>query len=80
MNAIDIFLLAVIGIALAYGLYKGLVRQIASLGGLILGIIACRLFSRDFANVLIGWFPSTFTDSTAAVVEIGRASCRERVF
>ncbi len=68
MNAIDIFLLAVIGIAVAYGLYKGLVRQIASLGGLILGIIACRLFSPDFAEVLIGWFPSTFTDVNVAVV------------
>jgi len=46
VTTIDIILLIVIGASLVLGLYKGIISQIASIGGVILGIIACRFFLR----------------------------------
>lgn len=52
MSVIDIVILIVFIGALIYGLYKGVIAQLGSLGGILLGIIACRLFG-DYATELM---------------------------
>ena len=52
MSVIDIIILIVFVGAIIYGLYKGVIAQLGSLGGIILGIIACRLFG-DYATELV---------------------------
>ena len=68
MTTIDIFLIIAIGASLVYGLYKGLIYQIASLGGVILGVVACRLFATQFGETLMGWFPGAISTATVATV------------
>ncbi len=71
MTTIDIILLIVIGASLVLGLYKGIISQIASIGGVILGIIACRFFSTDVGSLYMTWFPDTFTNETLANIAGG---------
>ena len=52
MSVIDIIILIVFVGAIIYGLYKGVIAQLGSLGGIILGIIACRLFG-DYATEFV---------------------------
>ena len=49
MSIIDIIILIVFVGAVIYGLYKGVIAQLGSLGGVLLGIFACRLFG-DYAT------------------------------
>ncbi len=57
-------MLIVLGAALVLGLYRGIIAQLASLGGVIIGIIAARLFSDDMGSLLMTWQPDTFTSPT----------------
>ena len=59
MAFIDIVILVVAILGAVIGLWRGLVRSIGGLAGLLLGIIACRLFGNDFSGVFIDLFPST---------------------
>ncbi len=68
MSAIDIAILVVLGASLIYGLYKGIISQLASLGGVVLGIVACRLFAKDMGPLVIQTFPNTFTNETSAAI------------
>ncbi|MCM1504659.1 MAG: CvpA family protein [Muribaculum sp.] len=68
MSAIDIAILAVVGASLVYGLCKGIISQLASLGGVVLGIIACRLFAKDMGPLVIQTFPNTFSSETSAAI------------
>jgi len=51
LNGFDIFVLAVIGLGIAMGLWKGLVRQLFYLGGIIIGYIAAGKFYLPVAAV-----------------------------
>ncbi len=68
MSAIDIAILVVLGASLIYGLYKGIISQLASLGGIVLGIVACRFFAKDMGPLVMQTFPETFTSETAASI------------
>ena len=56
MNSIDISILIIIGAGFVFGLFKGLVRELASLAAIVLGIYGAKLFSSLlvplFINVL----------------------------
>ncbi len=51
MSGIDIFILIVFVVAVIYGYYKGIIVQMGALGGIIVGILACRLFGDWLAGV-----------------------------
>lgn len=54
MSAIDILIIIVFIGAVIYGYWKGMIVQIGSLAGILLGILACRLFGSWFTEVLGG--------------------------
>lgn len=68
MSGIDIILMLVLFGSIVYGVWKGLIRQIASLGGVVLGIIVCRLFGTSFGTMLAEHFPNTFHSATSAAI------------
>lgn len=68
LSKADIVLCVVLGVAFIYGTYRGLILQIASLGGLIAGFIAARMFSSDVALWLGVEFPSVFSTPKIAAV------------
>jgi len=54
MSAIDILIIIVFIGAVIYGYWKGVIVQIGSLAGILLGILACRLFGPWLTGVLGG--------------------------
>ena len=54
MSAIDILIIIVFIGAVIYGYWKGVIVQIGSLAGILLGILACRLFGPWLTDVLGG--------------------------
>lgn len=54
MSAIDIIIIIVFIGAVIYGYWKGVIVQIGSLAGILLGILACRLFGPWLTGVLGG--------------------------
>lgn len=76
MSVIDIIILIVFVGAIIYGLYKGVIAQLGSLGGIILGILACRLFGDYATEVMSNILPVMTSDAeTTAYVNsiIGNA-------
>ena len=65
-STIDIIILVVLGAALIYGLIRGFIKQIASLGGIILGIVACRLFADNVGTLVQRLMPGTFSSADSA--------------
>jgi len=59
MNWIDIVLIILIGFSLVMGFINGLVKEVASLAGLILGIWGAVKFSTFTAAKLYDWFDMT---------------------
>lgn len=55
--AIDILIVVVFIISLIYGVRRGVVVQLGSVGGVLLGIVACHLFCDDLAKLLAGSNP-----------------------
>lgn len=53
MAAFDIFLLISTILALAWGAYSGFFRQLGSLAGLVLGIVACRTAGPGVAGYFV---------------------------
>ncbi len=68
LSTIDIIILIVFAIALVYGLIRGLISQLASLGGIILGIIACRLFADSVGPLVMRLMPGLFSSAGSAKV------------
>ncbi|MBQ9073326.1 MAG: CvpA family protein [Muribaculaceae bacterium] len=69
MSVIDIIIVVVFVGAIIYGLYKGIIAQLGSLGGILLGILACRLWGDDVADLIAGILPAATSDAqTAAYV------------
>ena len=56
MSTIDILILVIFVAAAAYGWWRGMIVQIGSLAGVLLGILLCRLFGDGFATFLIDTF------------------------
>ena len=54
MIAIDILILLIFIISIIYGLRRGVFSQLGSVGGVIVGIIACRLFSGPVTDLFTG--------------------------
>lgn len=54
MSAIDIFILLVFVVALIFGLRKGILKQLGSLLGIAMGILACRLFGGVLSDYFAG--------------------------
>lgn len=70
MSILDIAIVAVFVGAIIYGLYKGVIAQLGSLGGILLGVLACRLFGGDFARIVGGILPDMSSDaSTSAYID-----------
>lgn len=57
MSAIDIFIVIVLIVALIFGLRKGFIKQIGSLLGIAMGILACRLFGGVLSDYFAGQNP-----------------------
>jgi membrane protein required for colicin V production len=58
-------------VALVAGFYKGLVNQLASLGGVVLGIIVSRLFADNVGAALAQHFPNALNNPTLAHIAGG---------
>lgn len=56
MNTIDIIIILLFIAAAAYGWWRGIIVQIGSLAGVLLGILLCRLFGSAFSGFLIDLF------------------------
>lgn len=52
MGTIDIIIILLITTGALRGAYKGFIKQLSSLGGIVLGIIACRMFG-DWASKIL---------------------------
>ena len=65
MTFIDFILLAIIAVALITGWMRGLVHQIGTVAGIILGIIVCRIFGGDVT--------AYFVDRSSEHADIARA-------
>lgn len=54
MSAIDILIIFVFIVSLIYGFRKGVIIQIGAVGGVVVGILACRLFGHWLTGVFAG--------------------------
>lgn len=52
MNALDIFLVILLGAAAVRGWFKGLIAIAAGVAGLIAGVVLCRLFGHSVADLI----------------------------
>lgn len=66
MSGIDILMLIVFVGAVIFGYRKGVIVQMGAVGGVIVGILACRLFGAWFAGILGG-----VTSSDAGSIDVG---------
>lgn len=57
MAALDILILLIFAVSIIYGLRRGFITQLGSVGGVIVGIIACRLFSGHVTHLFAGSDP-----------------------
>ena len=57
MNLLDILIIAVIGFFLVRGIFRGFIREVGSLAGVILGIWLGSVFEPDFSVYLAHYFP-----------------------
>ncbi|HIJ36959.1 MAG TPA: CvpA family protein [Deltaproteobacteria bacterium] len=57
MNLLDIFIIAVIGFFLVRGIFRGFIREVGSLAGVILGIWLGSVFETAFTGYLESYFP-----------------------
>lgn len=57
MAALDILILLIFIVSIVYGLRRGIITQLGSVGGVIVGIIACRLFSGSVTRLFAGSNP-----------------------
>ncbi len=63
MSVIDIIILIIFVGAIIYGLYRGVIAQLGSLGGILLGIFACRLFGDYATEVMSNILPVMTSDA-----------------
>lgn len=63
MNTLDLILFVPIALGFVFGLFKGLVKELASLAAIVLGIYGAKLFAPSFSIFLIRKFD--FSQKTA---------------
>ena len=66
MAIIDIAMIVVCILGIALGLYKGLMAQIGSVAGILLGIIACRIWGDDATRFVASIMPDLSASGEAA--------------
>lgn len=54
MGTLDLIILGILLIAAVMGAVKGFIGQIGTLAGIILGVIACRMFGGAVADMIVG--------------------------
>ena len=59
MNPLDIIIIAVMAFLLVRGIFRGFIREVTSLGGLILGIYLASRFQPQMSDYLKSHLPST---------------------
>ncbi len=57
MTAIDILILLIFIVSIIYGLRRGFIMQLGSVGGVLVGIVACRIFSESVTRFFAGDSP-----------------------
>jgi len=57
MTAIDVLMILIFIVSIIYGLRRGVITQLGSVGGVIVGIVACRLFSGALTRFFAGDTP-----------------------
>jgi len=68
MTTLDIVILVVLVASLAIGFRKGIIVQAGSLGGIVLGVVLCRLFGIRLAAIIAGAEAPGYIDSVLANV------------
>jgi len=63
MNTLDLFLLIPIALGIIFGLMKGLIKELASLAAIVLGIFGAKLFAPIVSDILVHTF--LFSPKTA---------------
>ncbi len=63
MNSLDLFLLIPIALGFIFGLFKGLVKELASLAAIVLGIYAAKFLAPTVSDLLVKSFD--FSPKTA---------------
>lgn len=56
MNTLDLFLLIPVALGFIFGLLKGLVKELASLAAIVLGIFGAKIFAPFISDILISVF------------------------
>jgi len=56
MNSLDLYLLIPIALGFIFGLFKGLVKELASLAAIVLGIYGAKLLAPILSNILVQTF------------------------
>ena len=57
MSAIDILIILIFVVSIVFGLKRGFISQLGSVGGVLVGIVACQLFADELASVFAGSNP-----------------------
>ena len=70
MNWLDYVLLGILVLSVSAGFMKGLVREVFSLGGVVLGVLFALMFSGQVQPWLEQWIPSPSAAYAAALVAI----------
>ena len=68
MSILDILILIVLFGGLAYGFHKGLVSQLGSLSGVIIGVIVCQLIGGTVADFAQQVFSPSYTTRVVSVI------------
>lgn len=66
MTKLDILILVVFVASVAWGFRKGVIEQAGALGGILLGVVLCRIGSPWMIAVLAGEAEPTYVDSVLA--------------
>lgn len=68
MNPLDVAIIIIALLSVASGLWKGIVREVLSLGGVVLGILAGLLFGGQLGKGLERWIPNEAAAYAVAMV------------
>lgn len=63
MNTLDLIILIPIALGFVFGLFKGLIKELASLAAIVLGIFGAKMFAPSLSGFLINKFD--FSEKTA---------------
>ena len=67
MSILDIVIIVVFVVSAVYGFWRGIVVQISAIAGVIVGILACRLFGPWATNLLTQILPPLSSSQSTAV-------------